>query len=109
MDTVDGKNLRNFTLWRCKTHSDHVLGVSERVKVSFSIGGRPVRYYSTRLMLFRAAVDLNADIPEEIEVCGVLDGRTMSMVWTCSQCKSPQEWYPDHEFVKIMAEAYLTE
>lgn len=109
MEPVDGKNLMNFTLWRCKNNGDHVLGVSERVKVSFTIGGRNVRYVTNRLMLFRYAVDLQAEIPAEIDVCGVLDGRTMAMTWTCSECKHPQEWHADKEFVEKMADPYLTE
>lgn len=109
MDTVDGKKLSDFKLWRCKHNKDHVLGVSERVKVSFQVGGRDVRYYSNRLRLFRSAVDLNAEIPAEIEVCGMLDGRTMSMTWVCSECKEAQEWHPDDEFVKQLAVTYLAE
>lgn len=109
MDTVDGKLLSNMKLWRCKKNKDHVLGVSERVRVSFEIGGRNVKYYSNRLRLFRSAVDLNAEIPPEIEVCGMVDGRTLSMSWFCSACGEPRQWNPDEEFVKQLAGTYLTE
>jgi len=88
-----------------------VLGVTERVRVNLQADSRSIKYYTTRLLIFRQAVDLGAELPAEIEVGGMLDGRTLSMTWKCSVpgCGCIQEWHPDKEVMEYLAMTYLAE
>ena len=109
MDNLDGKKLSDLKQWLCSNSRAHVLGVTERVKVNLQVDGRSIKYYSTRLLVFREAVDLSADVPAEIEVCGMLDGRTLSMMWKCSVCQCVHEWHPDREIIEQLVITYLAE
>lgn len=63
------------------------------------------------LALFRRAVDLGVERPAEIEVCGALDGRMLSMRWRCSVsgCGCIEEWHPAPDVVEFVAATYLAE
>lgn len=111
MENLDGKQLSDLKKWRCSRNRDHVLGVIERVKVSLQANGSTLKYYTTRLLVFRQAVDLSADVPGEIEVSGSLDGRILNMLWRCSVpgCGSVEEWHPDKEIVELLVTNYVAE
>lgn len=111
MDKLDGISLGDMKQWKCEQNKDHVLGVIERVEVKLQVRGSTLRYYTSRLIIFRMAVDQSAEIPAEIEVAGTVDGKMLSMVWRCSVpgCGCPKEWHPDHEIVEMLAKTYLAE
>jgi hypothetical protein len=108
MENVDGRTLSDAKQWRCTRNKDHVLGVIERVQDDMTLNGRSVKYYTTRLVIFRAAVDLGAEVPTEIEVAGALDGKMLSMVWKCSVpgCGCMREWHPDEGALELLQSLY---
>lgn len=109
MDNLDGKSLNEdrFKQWRCE--QGHVMGVTERVKVALRAGTTTIKYFTTRLSIFQNSVDMEADVPAEIEVSSVLDGRILSMVHRCSICHSIKEWHPEPRVVELLAGTYLAE
>lgn len=112
MDNLDGNALldgERFKHWKCD--QGHVLGVIERVKMSLQVEEVKIRYFTSRLVLFRNAVDMAADRPAEIEVAGQGDGRILSIVWKCSVpgCGCLREWHPQRELVEFLASTYVAE
>lgn len=109
MDKLDGKTLNDLNQWRCNKNRDHILGVIERVQVSVVLDDKSsLKYFTTRLLIFRTAVDLSAEVPAEIEVSGALDGKMLSMVWTCSVlgCGCMKEWHPDEGALEWLKKRY---
>jgi len=107
MDNLDGKVLSNSKQWRCD--KGHILGVIERVQVSVMLDDKStLKYYTTRLIIFRAAVDLCAEVPAEIAVAGTLDGKMLSMIWKCSVpgCGYFKEWHPDEGALEWLKKRY---
>ena len=99
MDNLDGKMLDSLKQWRCDGNKDHILGVIKRVQVSVLMDDRStLKYYTTRLLIFRTAIDLCVEVPAEIEISGTLDGKMLSMIWKCSVpgCGCIKEWHPDN-------------
>lgn len=77
MDGLDG-----MKQWRCK--NGHVLGIVQRVKVS--------ERWTTRLMLFRQAIDLEAARNfDDVEVIANIEGTTLDV--RCSVCNAVRSWY----------------
>lgn len=111
MDNLDGKTLGKAKQWKCNKNKDHILGVIERVQAGALIDGKALKYYTTRLLIFRAAVDLSAEVPAEIEVSGAVDGRMLSMVWKCSVpgCGCIKEWHPDEDALDWLRKRYGTQ
>ena len=108
MDNVDGDALDGARKWLCR--NGHALGVIERVKAELmSAKGASLRYYTTRLALFRRAVDLGAERPAEIEVIGALDGNILSMRCRCSECGVIEEWHPAPNVANLLVSTYLAE
>lgn len=110
MENLDGKSISDrerFRHWKCG--QGHILGVTERVREALQVNETTIRYYTTRLLLFREAVDMTADIPAEIDVASSLNGRILSMVHRCSVCGGIREWHPDNDVVEFVASAYLAE
>lgn len=109
MDNLDGQLLDGARKWQCK--NGHVLGVIERVKAELHVNGKTLRYFTTRLTLFRQAVDLDVERPAEIEVSGGLDGKMLSMLWRCSVpgCGCIEEWHPAPDVAELLASTYLAE
>lgn len=109
MDNLDGSAIKDerFKHWKCG--QDHVMGVTERVRVTLKVNESSIRYFTTRLLLFREAVDMTADVPAEIEVAGTGDGRILSIVWRCSVCGGIREWHPEKDVVEFVASTYLAE
>jgi hypothetical protein len=108
MDKVDGKQLRDLKQWRCSRNKNHILGVIERMQVSVEANGSSLKYHTTRLSIFRVAVDLGAEVPAEIEVSGAIDGKIMSLVWRCSVpgCGCMREWHPDEGAIELLQSLY---
>jgi hypothetical protein len=108
MDNLDGKTLYDHEQWCCSKNKDHILGVIERVQVSVILNDTTLKYYTTRLLIFGKAVDLGAEVPAEIEVAGMLDGRITSMVWKCSVpgCGCVKEWHPDKAALEWLRKRY---
>lgn len=109
MENLDGKTLGDLKQWKCGRNSDHVLGVIERVRVSVMLNDETtLQYYTTRLIIFRAAVDLGAEVPAEIDVSSNLDGKMLSMTHKCSVpgCGSIKEWLPDEGALEWLKKRY---
>lgn len=107
MDNMDGQLLDGSQQWKCE--HGHVLGVIERVKAELRVNEKTLRYFTTRLALFRQAVDLSMERPAEIEVSGAVDGRILSMRWRCSVCGGIKEWHPAPDVAEFLANTYLAE
>lgn len=110
MDNLDGNALldgERFRHWTCG--QGHVLGVIERVRMSLQVDDMRVRYFTSRLVLFRNAVDMAAERPAEIEVSTSLDGRFLSMMHTCTVCGMMREWHPQKKAAELLASMYLAE
>ena len=98
--TLKGAVLGELKLWRCLKNKKHVLGVIEYVKVRVTVNGESARYHTSRLSLFREAVDTEAGIPDEVGVIGTIDTNIMlRMGWACTVpgCGCVREWNPDEE------------
>lgn len=106
MDNLDGQLLDGTKQWKCK--NGHVLGVVERVEAKLQMNGKSLQYFTTRLALFRQAVDLGIERPAEIEVSGTVDGRILSMQWRCSVigCGCIEEWHPAPDVAELLAFTY---
>ena len=83
-------------LWRCP--EGHVLGVVERNGSNVS-----------RLLLYRQAVDLEADAPGDPEVLGVLDGIGGMDSIRCSLCGGMRNWDPDREGMRRLLKKLATQ
>ncbi len=108
-EKLDGTLLSNMKQWR--DNKGHVLGVIVRDEVKLQVRETTLRYQTSMLIIFREAIDRDAEIPAEIEVAGTLDGKTLSMVWKCSipGCGCIKEWHPGDELVEFLARTYLAE
>jgi hypothetical protein len=111
MDKLDGRLLANMKQWRCKRNKNHMLGAIERVEVKLQANGSTLKYHTSRLSIFREAIDQAAEVPAEIDVAGTLDGKMLSMVWRCSVpgCGCINEWHPDGAVIEILARTYIAE
>ena len=109
MDKLDGNAIydERFRHWKCD--KDHLMGVVERVRETLRVNGKTLRYFTTRLLLFRQAVDLGADVPAEIDVAGFGDGRILSIVWRCSVCGGIREWHAERDVAEFVASTYVAE
>lgn len=97
MDGVlDG--LMNAKQWKC--NKGHVLGVVVRTKEQADVEGVTVKYHTSKLIIFRFAIDLLADAMKEVDAAGELHGRMLlGFSWKCSVlgCGCIREWNPDDE------------
>lgn len=112
METLDGTLLSNMKQWQCENNEHHVLGVIERVEVIVNVEGSTLRYHTSRLILFRQAVDIDALIPAKIDVAGKLDVKMLSkMNWNCSLpgCGCSKAWHPDKEVLEYLTTNYHAE
>lgn len=110
MENLDGNaihDIERFKHWKCD--HGHIMGVTERVRVALRVNGKTLRYYTTRLLLFRDAIDYLAEKPAEIEVTTELNGSILSMVHKCSLCGDKREWHAEKSVVEFVASMYLAE
>lgn len=112
MNSLDGRALSEFAQLRCSKNDKHVLGVLERVRVRVEVNGSSFSYWTPRLLLFRQTVDMESLIPEEVDVVGVVEGRTVfDMVWSCSVtgCGGVKKWHPEQGLLELFVRTYLAE
>lgn len=91
---MDGKKLDELKQWKCE--NGHVLGVMERARVK----GEEFEYHTSKLIIFRTAIDLAAETMTDVDVAGTLYGRMLlGFSWKCSieGCGCVREWHPDEE------------
>jgi len=69
----------NFTQWRCR--NGHVLGQVRR-------NGRGIR----QLLLYRRAVDLSAESPEQVDIIGEIEGTVLRIRCDVSGCDEVRTW-----------------
>ena len=94
---MDG-NFENMKPWKCK--SGHVLGVYDRATVDAKIEGQTVRYHTTKLIIFRQAINMESERLEAVDAAGTIYGRMLlGFSWRCSVpgCGCIREWNPDDE------------
>lgn len=100
---MDGK-FGDLKQWTC--NNGHVLGVIERVEVET----RDIRYYTSKLIIFRHAINLGSDKTlEDVDVAGTLHGRMLlGFSWLCSVqgCGCVREWHPDEEAMDWLMQRY---
>lgn len=84
--------------WKCG--NGHVLGVVQRVQVTrqlpVTLGGntgQEVRYHSSRLLLYRHAVDLTQETPAEVDVMATVEGTTLDVRCDAPGCDAVRSWY----------------
>jgi hypothetical protein len=85
---MDGSKLDGLKHWKCE--NGHVLGIVERVQAS----NKGNKYYVSRLMLFRIAIDLEPAhfvSLEDVDVIANIEGTVMDI--RCSCCGSIRTWW----------------
>jgi len=84
--------------WKCK--KGHVLGLVVRTKEQAKVESMTVKYHTSKLIIFRNAVDLFVNANEAVDAAGQLQGRMLlGFSWKCSVpgCGCIREWNPDDE------------
>jgi hypothetical protein len=110
VEKLDGsviEDAERFKHWKCA--NGHIMGVTERVRVTLRVKDTQLKYYSVQLSLFRDAVDPLAEKRAEIDVTTVLNGRILSMVHRCSVCGDLREWHPEKDVMQFVTSTYLAE
>ncbi len=80
-------------LWKCK--NGHTLGQTRR-------SGKGI----DRLFLYRQAVDLTGDHPNEIDVIAVVEGTVMDI--RCGLCGEVRTWMTGQEAMKRLLSQYAS-
>ncbi len=93
---MDGKNAKP---WVCK--NGHCLGQTGRIEVKKN--GR--KYHVTRLNLFRHAIDMQAETPEEIEIVAVLEGTVPVVRCDVPGCGEMRTWFIGEEAIEHLLES----
>lgn len=84
--------------WKCER--GHVLGMVQRVKVE--------GYFISRLLLYREAIDLNANgSMGDVDVMAVVEGTVLDV--KCSLCEAVRPWYMGRDVIERMMQTYLAE
>jgi hypothetical protein len=78
--------VKNVAAWKCGS-GQHQLGAVVR-------NGSGIR----QLLLYRSAIDLDADEPGELEVLAVVEGYMTDV--RCSICGSMRTWVPGEEALR---------
>ena len=103
---MDRGKLDGVKQWKCDANSSHVLGILKRVESSVQVDGTTIRYHTTQVMLFKETINLDAEMPDEIDVVGVVEGLMLtSMTWRCTCCGAVKKWHPGEEalmWLKVM-------
>lgn len=104
---LDGKRLDEMKQWKCR--NGHVMGVYESAQVETKIEKQSVRYRTVKLIIFRQAVDANADPLVDVDAAGTIFGRMLlGFSWRCSVpgCGCIREWNPDDEALDWLKKRY---
>ena len=82
MNQLDG-----MKRWKCP--NGHVLGVTQEKLVEQN--GR--KFFVDRMILFRQALDPQAEIPEDVDVIAALEGTTLDVRCSVPGCGGVRTWY----------------
>ena len=82
--------------WRC-SHG-HVLGQVKR-------NGRGIR----QLLLYRHAVDMNADEPEQVDIIGEIEGTVLRIRCDVTGCDAVRTWEIGKEAAQRAIQIYVAE
>ena len=82
--------------WMCP--AGHVLGQTVRAEVN----KRGRKFYVTRLHLYRNAIDMNVETPENVDVIAVLEG-TVPVI-ECSICHQNRTWFIGEDAIEHLLE-----
>jgi len=104
---MDRSNFENLKKWKCDANESHVLGILKRVEAKAQVDGETIRYHTTQVILFREAVDVDREIPNDIEVAGYIEGSLlMHMTWKCTCCGTTKTWHPGEEALAWLYERH---
>ena len=98
---MDGLMTVSAKQWKCK--KGHVLGLVVRTKEQAKVENMTVKYHTSKLIIFRNAIDLSAlstDVEQDVDSAGELQGRMLlGFSWRCSVpgCGCVRDWNPDDE------------
>lgn len=95
---MDGISDGKIKQWKCG--KGHVLGVVVREKVKTKIEGVTLKYHTSKLVIYRLAIDLEAESAAQVDAAGTLFGRMLlGFSWKCSVpgCGCVRDWNPDDE------------
>jgi len=86
--------------WKCSR--GHVLGVVQRVKVN--------DFHVTRLMLFRHAINLEANGKmEDVDVIAIVEGTTLDAACDVDQCGAKRTWHMGQDAMEKLIRMYAAE
>jgi hypothetical protein len=85
--------------WKCE--HGHVLGAVERVKITTANGSTA---HVSRLMLYRQAVDPEADQPVDVDVIAAVEGTTLNI--RCSICGAVRPWFIGEDAIERLLERF---
>ena len=88
--------MNEYKAWLCK--NGHVLGQVKR-------NGRGIR----QLLLYRHAVDMKAEKPEEVEVMGYLEGTMEKIRCDVDGCGEVRTWEIGKEAAELVIATYSAE
>jgi len=101
------QQLNGLKHWKCARNKNHVLGILKRVEASVVYDHSTIRYHTTQIMLFKQSVDLDAEIPGEVEVVGVVEGLMLThMTWKCTICGAERKWNPSEDALMWLISNY---
>jgi hypothetical protein len=105
---MDGTAMNEVKQWKCK--NGHVLGLIKREKVKTMIKDFEVEYFTSVLIIFRKAIDLESATMDDVDVGGTLYGRMLlHLRWSCSVpgCNCARDWHPDEDALDWLQKRYL--
>jgi hypothetical protein len=91
-------HVKNAKPWTCK--NGHWLGQTVRLAVSKK--GR--KYHVTRLNLFRHAIDIQSETPEEVDIVAVLEGTVPVVKCDVPGCGEMRAWFIGEEAIEHLLE-----
>jgi hypothetical protein len=104
---MDRGNFDGLKKWKCDANESHVLGILKRVESKAQVDGQTIRYHTTQVILFRQAVDVDKEIPDDIDVAGYIEGSLlMNMTWQCTVCGTTKTWHPGEEALAWLYERH---
>lgn len=95
---MDG-NLGSLKQWKCE--KGHVLGVIRRDKAKAESGRD---FWVSRLMLFRQAVDLNAQAMTDVDVIALIEGTTLDVRCSVPGCNCSRTWWMGEDALERVLE-----
>jgi len=91
-----GVEMDDLKQWRCS--SGHVLGQVKR-------NGRGIR----KLLLYRHAVDMSAEVPEQVDIIGEIEGTVLRIRCDVVGCDEVRTWEIGKEAAQRVVQKYAAE